>query len=331
MVNEVQADYYDNTRVMAYFNCPRNYYFRHIRHWRREGTSTPLAFGLGIHSGQDVIWDRASTDLPNSTIVELATAAFNVDWENEGMYSDPLLTPDPKRNPANAMAIFQAYVDHYRPWLRQINILAIERPFIVTLMEDPLVYYIGRWDKVYEKQDKVYIADHKTTAIYRTQGGFDRKWIESFSPDSQIYGYLYAGVGVFGADLKGVVIDGILVHKIHRHFTHIPISRTYAALDAWRWSTEYWVREILDNQRALAMMNKDAQFMICFPMKTSHCTHKYGVCSYKDVCRFGDPNPEKMIDPPDGFIIEPWDPRDHNLGDGKEPVMVGQGNMLRGK
>lgn len=317
---------FDNTRLTSSRNCMRSYYFRHVRHWRREGNKAPLAFGLGIHAGMDMIWGAAQNkDGDWKHAAQLALVAFKEVWEAEGMAGIKGIDTDPKRNPGVAGAIFLSYAEKYWKWLNEIEILYIEQPFIVPINEDYI--YIGRWDKVYKDKRGVHIGEHKTTSLYRKIGGVAKEWTNSFAPDSQIDGYIFSGLGIFGDVMKSCTVDGILVHKTHRFFVRLPIARSFSNLDAWFWETKYQIDEIQANLEMLEMLkesNQEGDFMTAFPKDTWHCQHKYGQCTYYDLCRFGSPNPISM-DCPDGFIEERWDPMEHNTADGMEPLTVGRG------
>jgi hypothetical protein len=335
---EAQQDnalYFDNTRISAFFKCPRSYYFRHVRHWRREGNKVALAFGGAIHSAMEVIWDNAKkVDTPNE-LLQLAMEAFYAKWQAEGFSLDTIDLSE-KRNPGLAMDILAAYLDQYLSWLRGIEVLAIEQPFVIPVMhmeeEDLYVHYIGRWDKVWkDKNGCIFVGEHKTTSLYRKAGNFAKEWIESFSPDNQVDGYSYAAYSVYGDAVRGVMIDGILVHKTVRAFTRIPISRSMKNLDAWHWGIQYWINEVIENHKMLGAAREameayeEIAFLPCFPQRTEHCAHKYGQCQYLEICKYLDANPERVITPPVGYVKEVWDPFSHNVAEGQKPLTVGAG------
>lgn len=330
---EPKADalYFDNTRVSSYFKCPRLFYFRHVRNWRSDKKKSSLAFGAGIHAAMEEVWANPHEETLN--LLAMASNAFDKKWVEEGFSLEQIDMGD-KRNPGNAADILHAYITHYTNWLQRIELIANEQPFIVPLMrtmnDNREVLYIGRWDKVYKDQGKLYVGEHKTTSLYRVATKFAQEWLQSFSPDNQVDGYSFAGLAAFGEALKGVMVDGILVHKSVRAFTRVPVQRSFQNLDAWAWETRYWITEILDNVAMLEELRQDGEkpaFLPCFPKRTEHCQHKYGQCSMLDVCKYGNSNPELIADPPKGFVVEVWDPFAHNTEGGKEPIVVGVGGV----
>lgn len=331
--------YVDNTRVSSFFKCPRAFYFRHVRGWERDVTKTSLAFGAAWHVAMEVVWGMAQESVGDRELVEMACGAFNQKWSDEGFDPNNYDLSE-KRNPGLARDMLFEYVDKYRQWLRSIEILAIEQPFVIPLLTfnndsgDVVVSYIGRWDKVWAETTagfrSIFVGEHKTTSLYRKEGIFAKEWMISFSPDSQVDGYAFAAHAVWGEEAKGVIVDGAMVHKSVRGFTKIPVRRTREKLDSWYFNTRYWVNEILENMQMLekheeeaGVALEEARYLAAFPQRTEQCIHKYGICSYHDVCKYGDANPARISQPPEGFKLNPWDPFSHNVDEGQEIMVVG--------
>jgi hypothetical protein len=131
--------------------------------------------------------------------------------------------------------------------------------------------------------------------------------MSSFSPNSQIEGYLYAGQLLYPDNFKGVWIDAALVHKtIHNGFRKIPINKNLEMLDAFLWEAIYWANDIDTSLKMLEECSPDDPYMRTFPKNTESCQDYYG-CAYQSVCRF-HPNPMRVEHPPEGFKVERWEP-----------------------
>ena len=305
--------YYDNTRLSGFKTCPRQYYFRHVLHWRREGIAPPLIFGLAWHDAMDVVWSEAKTSNPLE-LLRAATAAFNRKWEESGgpnindldiadiNYWEP-------RTPGIAAEMLHNYINLRFTFLNEINLLACEKPFCVDIGL-PNILYVGRFDKVFEYQNYIYVGEHKTTTAYKVDGGFRNEYLESWSPNSQIDGYIHAAHMLYGDRVKDAWVDAALVHKkVHDKFKFIPVSRSLDALGSWQASTVYWAGQIeleLDVLNNLTS-NQSSTVMTAFPMNTESCDGKYSPCSYRDICRFKS-NPSTISEVPLGFIEEKWEP-----------------------
>lgn len=309
------TDYYDNTRISTYRRCGREYYFRMVRHWRPDGIALPLTFGLAWHEAMDVIWGLAASDKSDEKLREMAHTAFMETWIDQGlppelsMDQEEALTP---RTPGVALSMIANYIKERRSRLRGFSIIDIERPFAVPIYatrDD--IFYVGRRDKVFALQDKsIIIGEHKTTSLYAKKGGFRQEFMDSFSPNSQIDGYLHSGHMEYGNRVAGVWIDAALVHKnVHDAFKFIPIDRSISLLDAWLVETRRWIDRIQGDMWVLNDPVRSQSVMAAFPKNTDSCYRYNKACPYIDLCR-AKSNPNEITETPEGFVEDPWSPFD---------------------
>jgi hypothetical protein len=312
---------YDNTRISSYKSCPRAFYYAHERDWRKEGTATALIFGGAWHNAMDVLWEQMGngTLLSDSNVVDLAYEAFVAKWLKEGLPAPDQMGPDEiayysPRTPMVAKEMLYGYLEARREFFADptFKLISIEQPFAVPLdPEDTTLWYVGRLDKVFELKGNIHVGEHKTSTAYRVNGPFRNDFLDSWSPNSQVDGYLYALRSLYGKKAKSVWIDAALVHKkVHNGFRFIPVDRQYAQLDAWLWSAHCWIDQIEGNKEVLRL-NRDREpnrYLDAFPQNTGACGN-YGGCSYRDLCKTL-PNPEKEKVPPLGYKEEHWSPFD---------------------
>lgn len=317
----MQDKYYDNTRLSEFKSCPRKYFFRHYMDWTFEGFAPALLFGSSWHAAMDCLWpimaegDNAHT-LSTKEIAIVAYDAFLTEWikgggpnpdETDGEVFERL---EP-RTPMNAMEMIYAYVDERRSLFQRksFELLGVEVPFAVPLdPEDDNLYYVGRLDKVFRLKDGIYVGEHKTSSLYAKASTFRYNFIDSFSPNSQVDGYIHA-LNMLYPDEKiaGVWVDAALVHKtVHDGFKIIPVEKRLKQLEGWLWEATYWVDQIENNKEALASMDPSAPYMHAFPKNTGACQDFARNCTYIDICR-GFPNPMGQ-DTPAGMKKEHWSP-----------------------
>jgi hypothetical protein len=311
---------YDNSMISAFKRCPRYYYFRHIRHFAPVEEMIWHVFGRCWHLAMDVVWDMMSKDskVPIDKVVNKAYNAWQAEWTRSGYRDIDSLSPElidkyGARNPGQALEMLYGYVDTRRKLFANhtFKLHAIEQPFAVPMDdEDPSIIYVGRLDKVFEIEGRWKVGEHKTTTEYYTKGGFRNNFLESFSPNSQVDGYLFAGHLFYGPKLHGAFVDAALVHKSETAFTLISISKNTAMLDSWLWEARYWINQIEVNKAELQRPGiKDEPFMAAFPRNTNSCIF-FGLCPYIETCRMWE-NPEARYDVvPPGSKIEKWEPFD---------------------
>ena len=310
--------YYDNTRVAAYSECERKFYFRHVRNWVSDGVSLPLAFGLSWHSAMDVVWPNI--DVPTEKLANLALAAFEQTWQEAGLplaenASIEELDGWGYRNPGTAFEMIVCYIEIRRPYIQECEILAVEKPFAAAIRtDDPDLFYIGRIDKVVRKDGRIKGIEHKTSSLYKKDGPFRADFIDDFSPNNQIDGYTH-GLNMNYQQVDMILVDAVLVHKtIHDAFKFIPVKRATAHLDAWLWEVNDRIDKIeADKLRLLSyrewarVEGRHASYLPAFPKQPSECIGRYGHCPYLDLCKM-EPNPETIEHVPDGFKVEKWEP-----------------------
>ncbi len=298
---------YDNTRLSGYKTCPRSYLLRHVLHFTREGTASPLVFGSAWHAGQDVMWANGS----KYSALDLASLAFDgfvKKWQEEG-FAYPLSLEMQEvfgmRTPGVAKEMYFNYATQRTRVLNEATVIAIEQPFAVPIPELPDRFYIGKLDKVIQWNQNKVILEHKTTSDYRVDGGFNPSWSDQWDASSQVKGYEFGG-HLYFPGLDGVWVDGALVHKkVHDKFKFIPISHPAPMLVEWLDDTKNWIQRIendIEEYEAVGKLTKGT-----FPKNEESCYGKYSVCPFLDICRHC-PDPTQLDGPPDGFKESKWEP-----------------------
>lgn len=312
--------FYDNTELSAYRRCPRRYFYRHILNLVPGGTSPELAFGLAWHAAMDEVWA-----FPKPAVFGDAFAAWNRVWQEAGYPSfqeiDEFLEQDlAPRTPGTAGEMLGCYLEKRLSWLsEEVELVSIEQPFAVPLYEDREdLWYCGRFDKVVRYNGGIWIVDHKTTTAYRKNGPFRFTFLDSFSPNSQVEGYQFAGRLLYGSEFRGVLIDAALVHKtVHDGFSLIPLERHVSLLDTWLWETRVGVDQIETDEKRVEVHGQrqgGSTLLPAFPRHTGACQDFGRTCPYVDLCK-GLSDPLKEIrehGTPPGFEVEPWSPFDVN-------------------
>jgi len=289
------SEYYDNSALAAYKECPRKYFLRHRLHWRSEGVSLPLAFGLAWHEALDVVWSNAKK-VPLRFIPDLALGEFLKSWKSQGLPEELSLEEIERygaRSPAVAAEMLKGYMASREKMLQEAEVLASEQPFAVPLVGTSNIWYVGRLDKIVRFNGQLLALEHKSTTEYKKDGGFRTTYIEGWYSDSQVKGYQYGGA-LFFPGLKQVWVDAALVHKqVHNAFRFIPVEHQRPLLMEWVYDTGEWIRRIQGDSR--------------FPKNEGSCVGKFGPCPFLDICRTTDA-PQELAGPPAGYIKEKWEP-----------------------
>ena len=294
--------FFDNSMLDVYRVCPRKFYYRHIRNWETSGIRVPLIFGTGFHAAMDVIWPGVHGN-NDFQLLELGMTAFLKAWTEGGMGTQMDFDTFP-RTPARMLDMLTEYIKRYRSHMESIELIAIETAFVVPLsLENADIFYIGKWDKVYKDRLGYNILDHKTAS------SFANTWLNSFSPNGQMDGYLHAGHMTYGDEMHGVMIDGCLVSKTKIECMRLPLQRQIQQLNAWLWEVTDLIDTIELNEERLMeqRQGEKCDYLAAFPKCTTSCTQYYGICPYHTLCQFWG-NPEDHTEVPDGFALSTWTP-----------------------
>jgi len=212
------------------------------------------------------------------------------------------------RTPMHAYEMLIAYVVTKAKLLDDMELVATERPFAVPMDDSKKLFYVGKIDKQVrlKSSGRIRGIEHKTTTAYRKGGPFRSGYIDSFSPNSQVDGYLFALHMMFPGEVEGIWVDASLVHKTEEGFMFIPVDKQMGMLDAWLWETRDWIDRIEDDKQRLASTDATDPYMTAFPKNTQHCWNYNRQCPYSYCCKAW-PNPiGKQI--PANMVEDRWDP-----------------------
>ncbi len=308
MTSPIATDRFDdNTRISAYKDCPRKFFYRHVMDWRSEGTAVTLAFGGSWHAAMDVVWKYAKR-ASQSELVDAAMGGFIAKWEEEGFSAQldaeqtQVYSP---RTPGIANEMLYHYIRERWAMLQECEVVAIEQPFAVPLPNLDRSWYVGRLDKVVRHGNNFPILEHKTTALYSKASNFQPSYVDSWYVDSQVKGYQFGG-SLYYPGLTGVWVDAALVHKqIHEAFKFIPVQHSFPLIKEWLNDTQSWVESMVRDENTFAQHGELVPG--CFRKNENSCFGKYGACSYLNICRT-TANVRATDDPPFGYIEEKWSP-----------------------
>lgn len=312
--------FYDNTMLSAYRRCPRYFYFRHRMHWLPDGAPRPpLVFGGAWHAAMDAVWLSLTDGESRDHAVDAGYAAFVAHWIAEGLpppsdidyEMEKAMAP---RTPGNALDMIAAYVEtRHRAITQDFQLQACEQPFLVPLdRRQPDLAYIGKIDKVVLRDGRVGGIEHKTTTSYKAGNGsskFRAGFLESFSPNSQVDGYLYALHLMFPDQVFGVWVDAALVHRTEQSFTFIPVERQLRQLDLWLWEARAWIQRLEADVEAASEASPNDPYLPAFPKNTQSCFDFNATCPYLTLCKsWTNPIGKEQ---PLGYRTEIWNPLDH--------------------
>lgn len=142
---------------------------------------------------------------------------------------------------------------------------AVELSFNLPVDND--IMFVGHLDRLADYADNLYVMDQKTTG-----STLSTRFFEQFSPDTQMSLYTFAGSAVFGAPVKGVIIDAAQIAVGFTRYERGMTFRTPAQLDEW-----------YDGAMTAILRAQSATRENHFPQNPSACGN-YSGCVFRAVC-----------------------------------------------
>lgn len=320
-------DILDSSKIQAYMQCPRKYFFEYILGWRSELPNLHLEFGEAFHQALEVL---AQEGYEHEAVMH-AFNKFSDHFRKE--YVEIMGDDHKKKNLANAYTTLSEYVINYASDVDDFKITDTEVAGKVAISLNPTRYLTFRIDeacygKIFEKTGH-FIFEHKTGS------SLNSLWYDQWLQKTQIGTYYHAARCLLpGEDFLGIVVNGIFPAAPIRkklngelyagdkgpQFGRRLYHRTDAQMEAWRLTTIDWYDSIVKDTELAMKVTPDEPIMTCFRKCTESCVNYNNPCAYKDFCHAW-PNPTGRV-LQSGFILEYWNPEEHYIKDAKKVVTL---------
>lgn len=283
----------DSSKISAFQDCPRGYFFRYVLGLEPRTVSPHLAFGSAWHEAMEhLLWNLGD--------VSGAYAGFVSRYFAE-ISKDPFFTDNRNKNPETALAALTEYVGKW--YQDKDETLFTEIAGTVPINEEGQLIYV-KLDSV-RRNDKgqVYSLEHKTTG--RLSESWKEKWNWQFQVGTYSF-FLWSWLDDPSL-FNGVTINGAVFRAKDRDFLRIPVKHDNAWLEGWVWQANHWIEQINWNMEALAEHDESNRVLNAFPINSGSC-EKFG-CKFPGLCAARANPLQKCHTVPAGYDVSFWDPR----------------------
>jgi hypothetical protein len=295
----------DATKLKC-FCCRRKFFFEYILGWRPTYPNNHFVFGDGIHAAFDHLY---TTDFSTENIL-LAYNKFEEVYRKDFDPSTDELFKG--KTPDAVLEMLPKYVVEYGADRHNYKVLYTEISGSVPISMTPERRLSFRLDLIKEdlKDGKILADEHKTTGLY-----FSDIWADQWELDIQIGIYTHALYCLYPMEkVRGVMVNGISFRKLKDgyacDFKRVPCWKDKKHMEYWIWEINNLWDEVAFEYDRLKSCTVDDPVLQCFPRDPSHCTAYYQKCAYHDICVTWR-NPLRHCDePPMGFEVSFWDPRE---------------------
>ena len=276
---------FDSVSLGLLKTCPRKYELTMVENWQPKTRSHHLDFGIMYHSGIERYLKMMAEHSPD-------TGVSVEDWHEDAIrvvirqaliesvsYTPGLdrKTGQPKTDKTrfNLIRSLVWYFENYglrdpcKPVLLSSGKPAVELSFRFDIGRDLMLS--GHLDQIVFFGDDIYVLDHKTTSSTVT-GASKRYYFAGFKPDNQMSLYSLGASVVFGAPVRGVLIDAAQVATGFTAFARDMTHRSEPELQEFLHGV-YSYREQLEGYCRTGF----------YPMNETSCGN-YGGCAFRDIC-----------------------------------------------
>lgn len=296
----------DSTKVQAYQDCPRMFFYEYVLGWRSDRPNNHLHFGSCLHEAMEHLKIHGYGIDAITEAVTLFNAQYREVFPAD---TDALFFP---KTPARFLSMMMEYVKKYHDDFQKYEILHTEIAGIVPLSPQHQLHF--KMDTVIkELATQTYGSlEHKSKGGYISPG-----YRSEFMNAVQVGTYTHVLNCLFPrAEVKGVTINCLCFKKVKGtkagtalfELERIPVFLSNDQMQVWLTNTCIWLDLIEDNYKLLSICTPDDRVMPAFPLNGRSCTNWNRLCTYYDYC-VSWPNPLKRCEaPPIGLEIDFWDP-----------------------
>jgi len=301
----------DSSKIQAFQDCPRGFFFRYVLGLQPEGPNIHLDFGSAWHEAMEQLllggYSMENVEVAYEKFLEVYREAF----------PNPITDDDnAPKNPEYAYKALKQYIKQYES--DNFDVLYTETAGLVPID-------LGRERHLAVKLDSI-VRDRNSGEIlsmeHKTTGRNSRSWRDKWSMMLQVESYTHLLYSLYPAEKVGkVMINGSVFTKSRTwDGVRIPVYKSKKQMAAFLWNVNHWIDQIEWHYQQLAKTTIQMPVMKAFPINCSSCS-KYG-CRMGGICSVF-PNPverftyqedgETKVDPPAGYGIDFWDPLRRNV------------------
>jgi len=305
-------DVLDSTKIQAYQDCPRMFFYEYMLGWRSSYPSNHLVFGSCVHKALEHVIIHGYTVESAMEALEI----FNTDYRMVFPEStDELFWP---KTPARFFDILIKYLKDYKGDKNQYTVYKTEFGGTISLSDTHRVAF--KMDTIFQDNyTGLYVSlEHKTTQA----NAIHQNYIVQHQMGIQCGTYNHVLNCLFPPDqVAGIVINLLCFKKTKglkagvENFIlqRFPVNLSNAHMYSWLENTKRWMDLIAADREALANTTDRDDLMVCFPKNGRSCTNFNRVCTYFDLCQ-GWQNPLQHLERmPVDMEVNFWNPLEEEL------------------
>ena len=300
-------DILDSTKIQAYQDCPRMFFYEYILGWRSSRPSNHLVFGKAVHEAMEHIILHGYRVESVMEALELFNAEYRAIFPES---TDELFSP---KTPARFFDLLILYLKEYSDDLNRYEVYKTEIGGTINLSHTHTIAF--KMDTVlFDKYTQKYCSlEHKT------KGGnyISDSYVNDFKLGIQVGTYTHVLNSLFPPEEVSEVIINCLCFKKTKKPDYIlkrfPIPLSNNQMYNWLENTKSWMDRIEADYLELSNTTAQSERLNAFPLCGRSCSNWGRTCQYHTLCTSWV-NPLRHLDKmPASMQVDFWNPLEEEL------------------
>lgn len=323
---------YDSSKIQAYMDCPRRYFYEYILGFRTEGFNIHLIFGEALHLALEHI-ERNKAAYAHGKLALLLAESYLIFYNKFRAHVSPEqeLEASKVKTCDTAARILKQYIDSTAN--NPETCLDTEIAGQVYINETDAIAYRVDYLGTKNLTNTKFVRDHKTASY------MGKTWVDAWDTSFQMGTYSHLLYSIFPEDeVAGIEINGLGVRAALKanELPHlrVPVYKSKNSMADWLWHANHYVDAIKADTAKVLEHTPEDQTLKAFPKNSTACTKYYG-CPFLAICGQWD-NPlgkcleieqdssvevevldtiptRTILEPPIGFVTSWWNPLDKTI------------------
>lgn len=296
---------HDATKTGEFKECPRKYLYRYVLGWTSETPNLHLEFGAAYHLALEHL-------LTHGYEPASIRDAYNKFFDHYSQFfSEEREAENAPKNAANALLSLAEYCENYRN-IDKFEVLHTEVVGTVPIADDRRLHF--RIDAIVKDSTGIWLLEHKTgskdSATWRSQ------WLLS----SQVSIYTHVLFCMYGDEVWGAKVNGIILRKKGNVFIRVPVRKTKESMQTWLWTINHTMSMIKWEFERLLESKSSDPVLTAFPINDKACTNWGTTCIYHAYCIAWQNPLTRCEQVPPGLKVAYWNPEEAHKKIAKKEV-----------
>lgn len=297
----------DSTKIKAYMECPRQFFYEYVLGWRSIRPNNHLVFGKALHIALEHLLLNNYSPTVALEAYELFLSTYREVFPKE---TDEIYLP---KTPERFLYLLKQYIHEYSDDLQKYEVYKTELGGTIFLSPDHEV--VWKMDSIlYKKQTGLYSSlEHKST-----QSNFiPKSYALDFAMGPQVGTYTHVLNSLLNpTDVDCVEINCLCFKRTKEPsfiLERFPIHMSDTQMYVWLENMKSIIDEIYNDYNNLSLASPSDPSLKPFRCNGLSCSNWGRVCQYNDLCTSW-PNPlQHLHQRPISMGIDFWNPLEEEL------------------